>query len=346
MPKRFAIRTAHTAKRCASCYLFKIFKTWIMKLAFILIMLLTLNNFIKGQNKCYIPDPIPIDISDCINKGNYLYYNGKFAECASNYDSLILKYPNYCVAYYQRGLARYYNGDISGATLDLEYAYNLGFTKALDFISEHNIKSKDKNVNENITDRTKILDEERKRLDEKYQKRIEEENQLSEESKKRNEEFQKRKEEDNQNKIGELNKLAEKNLIGLWNCHDNKTNADVLITFQKDGSLKLVGESVWEVNYVVGSLPNWNTYKQSTSQGPFNHWDFKLTESDDIGLEIYGRNQAKFTMDKWNGTPSSLKYFNFCSNDRGAWDCSYEIVGAFFDGRNFTLDGFTCHKKE
>jgi uncharacterized protein (TIGR02145 family) len=133
-----------------------------MKHLIVIKLILIMCIGIYAQNKCDIPDPMPKEISDCVNKGNDLYFMGKFAECAQNYDSIIIKYPNYCVAYYNRGLAKFYAHDIIGASLDLEYASTLGMTDAVAFMAKHDIKANNGIVEKSLIAERKKLDEEQK----------------------------------------------------------------------------------------------------------------------------------------------------------------------------------------
>jgi lipoprotein NlpI len=61
----------------------------------------------------------------------------KFSECSSCYDNLVSKYPNYCIGYYNRGLAKYYSGDKEGAKIDFEKAYSLGFTETKELLIKY-----------------------------------------------------------------------------------------------------------------------------------------------------------------------------------------------------------------
>lgn len=67
-----------------------------------------------------------IDTSEYISKCNKLYSDGKFFECVLQYDTLIIKLPNFSIAYNNRGLARYFNGDHEGAKSDWKKAISLG----------------------------------------------------------------------------------------------------------------------------------------------------------------------------------------------------------------------------
>ena len=136
-----------------------------MKRIIIFHLLITMSLIIYGQDKCEVPNPFPKEISDCINKGKELYSSGKFSYCAKNYDFIISKYPNYCFAYYNRGIAKYYADDINGATLDLEHAALLGMTDAIDFMIKHDLEADDKRLAGMIAERTKKLDEEQKQKD-------------------------------------------------------------------------------------------------------------------------------------------------------------------------------------
>lgn len=80
----------------------------------------------KYHDNCIYPSPIPNDITITVNKCNQLYLECKFEECILNYNALCVKYPDYCVAFYNRGLAKFHNGDKIGAKLDFEKALSLG----------------------------------------------------------------------------------------------------------------------------------------------------------------------------------------------------------------------------
>lgn len=84
----------------------------------------------ENLNQCKLPNPIPLEIVESFRKGNDLYLKAKFAECATHYNSLIEKYPDYCVAYYNRGLALYYSGKEKEAILDFKRSYELGFLES------------------------------------------------------------------------------------------------------------------------------------------------------------------------------------------------------------------------
>ena len=81
-------------------------------------------------NQCSLPNPIPKDISEAFRIGIQFYYEAKFTESAVSYDLIINKYPDYCVAYYNRGLALYYSGRKDDALLDFQRSFDLGFKKA------------------------------------------------------------------------------------------------------------------------------------------------------------------------------------------------------------------------
>lgn len=83
------------------------------------------------------PIPMPAEIAETINKCSGLYMAAKFSECAICYDNLIMKYPDYCIGYYNRGLAKYNNGDKSGAKIDFEKALSLGFLETKELLIKY-----------------------------------------------------------------------------------------------------------------------------------------------------------------------------------------------------------------
>jgi tetratricopeptide (TPR) repeat protein len=84
----------------------------------------------KANTNCKYPEPIPLEVEVYINKCSELYLQNKFIECVNSYNHLIAVYPDYCIGYYNRGLARYYSGDKEGAKNDFEKALNLGYFDA------------------------------------------------------------------------------------------------------------------------------------------------------------------------------------------------------------------------
>jgi lipoprotein NlpI len=46
------------------------------------------------------------------------------------YNNLISKYPDYCIAYFNRGLALYYSGQYEKAKLDFQKSFELGFLES------------------------------------------------------------------------------------------------------------------------------------------------------------------------------------------------------------------------
>jgi clan AA aspartic protease (TIGR02281 family) len=73
---------------------------------------------------------ITYEITNTIACANQLYLEAKFNQCAEEYNAILVSYPNYCVAYYNRGLAKYYAGDKEGAKFDFEKSLSLGFAEA------------------------------------------------------------------------------------------------------------------------------------------------------------------------------------------------------------------------
>ena len=95
------------------------------------------ENFVsqkKYNDNCRYPVPLPANIKKTIK---ILYLEGKFADCAKKYDTLVLKYPDYCIGYYNRGLARLYSGNKEGAKNDFEKAISLGFLEANELLIKH-----------------------------------------------------------------------------------------------------------------------------------------------------------------------------------------------------------------
>jgi hypothetical protein len=88
------------------------------------------DNFQSDLNQCILPNPMPTDITLAFRTGIQLYYEAKFLESARSYDFIIQKYPDYCVAYYNRGLALYYSGRENDALLDFQKSFELGFKEA------------------------------------------------------------------------------------------------------------------------------------------------------------------------------------------------------------------------
>ena len=82
-----------------------------------------------AQIRC-IPSPLPDEIENQIVKNNQLYLEGRFSECVISYNVIVSKHPDYCVGYYNRGLAKYYSGDKEGAKIDFEKARSLGMDDA------------------------------------------------------------------------------------------------------------------------------------------------------------------------------------------------------------------------
>jgi len=91
---------------------------------------LTVNPNLVTSNECLIPNPLPLDVIETFKANNALYFEAKFEECAFNYNSLIVKYPDYCVAYFNRGLALYYSGQYEKAKLDFQKSFELGFLES------------------------------------------------------------------------------------------------------------------------------------------------------------------------------------------------------------------------
>jgi tetratricopeptide (TPR) repeat protein len=87
-------------------------------------------------NLCKYPSPIPNEIIQTVNNGNSYYLKGDFKECAKNYDQLIINYPNYCVGYFNRGLALYYSGNKELALIDFQKALDLGLMDAKRIINQ------------------------------------------------------------------------------------------------------------------------------------------------------------------------------------------------------------------
>jgi clan AA aspartic protease (TIGR02281 family) len=83
----------------------------------------------KYADNCKYPSPMPTEISETIKICSQLYLEARFSECATKYDNMVAKYPDYCIGYYNRGLAKYYAGDKEGAKQDFEKSYSLGFTE-------------------------------------------------------------------------------------------------------------------------------------------------------------------------------------------------------------------------
>lgn len=80
---------------------------------------------------------ITSEITNTIARANQLYLEAKFSQCADEYNSLLVSYPNYCVAYYNRGLAKYYAGDKEGAKFDFEKSLSLGFAETKQLLSKY-----------------------------------------------------------------------------------------------------------------------------------------------------------------------------------------------------------------
>jgi hypothetical protein len=86
---------------------------------------------------CLYPSPTPVEIIEMSQKCGNLYLSARFIECVICYEPLINKYPDYCVAYYNRGLVRYFAGDKYGARIDLERAISLGYLEASEFLKKY-----------------------------------------------------------------------------------------------------------------------------------------------------------------------------------------------------------------
>lgn len=84
----------------------------------------------ETSSECNIPNPIPSEITQSFKTNNELYFQAKFEECAMQYNNLISKYPDYCIAYYNRGLALYYSGQYEKAKLDFQKSFELGFLES------------------------------------------------------------------------------------------------------------------------------------------------------------------------------------------------------------------------
>jgi clan AA aspartic protease (TIGR02281 family) len=91
----------------------------------------------KYEDSCKYPTPIPTEIKETIQKCTGLYMAAKFSECSTCYDNLISKYPDYCVGYYNRGLAKYFSGDKEGAKIDFDKAISLGFLEAKELLNKY-----------------------------------------------------------------------------------------------------------------------------------------------------------------------------------------------------------------
>jgi hypothetical protein len=88
----------------------------------------------KSEDHCNYPTPLPADISDSVHYAISLYVGNKLADCIAIYGRMIAKYPDYCIGYYNRGLARFYNGDKQGAREDFEKATSLGLLDTKELI--------------------------------------------------------------------------------------------------------------------------------------------------------------------------------------------------------------------
>lgn len=91
----------------------------------------------KYEDNCKYPTPMPTEITETIKRCSNLYMAAKFSECAVCYDNLIAQYPDYCIGYYNRGLAKYYSGDKEGAKIDFEKATSLGFIETKELLIKY-----------------------------------------------------------------------------------------------------------------------------------------------------------------------------------------------------------------
>ncbi len=91
----------------------------------------------KYEDNCKYPTPMPKEITETIQRCSNLYMEAKFSECAACYNNLIAQYPDYCVSYYNRGLAKYYSGDKVGAKIDFEKAISLGFSETKELLIKY-----------------------------------------------------------------------------------------------------------------------------------------------------------------------------------------------------------------
>ncbi|MSP70357.1 MAG: hypothetical protein EXR20_08800 [Bacteroidetes bacterium] len=80
---------------------------------------------------------ITSEITNTIARANKLYFEAKFRQSAEEYNSILAKFPNYCVAYYNRGLGKYYAGDKEGAKYDFEKSLLLGLAETKQFLSTY-----------------------------------------------------------------------------------------------------------------------------------------------------------------------------------------------------------------
>ena len=81
---------------------------------------------ITSFDNCKYPTPIPERLDRSVKEATSYYASGKFMQCISIYDAMIVEFPEYCVAYYNRGLAKFDSGDRSGAQRDWTKAGLLG----------------------------------------------------------------------------------------------------------------------------------------------------------------------------------------------------------------------------
>jgi hypothetical protein len=90
----------------------------------------------KYKDNCTYPLPIPTEIDETIKKCNSLFMNNEFEKCAFGYTFIVAKYPNYCVSYFNRGLAFAKWGKTALANQDFQKAYTLGMMEAERFITK------------------------------------------------------------------------------------------------------------------------------------------------------------------------------------------------------------------
>lgn len=77
------------------------------------------------------------EIINYVNNGTVLYSKNDYEGCIRNYDMLLSKYPDYCVGYYNRGLAKMLIGEIDAACADWVQCKNLGLESVQELINKY-----------------------------------------------------------------------------------------------------------------------------------------------------------------------------------------------------------------
>lgn len=90
----------------------------------------------KYKDNCKYPSPIPDEINETIKKCNSLFMNNEFENCAFGYTFIIAKYPDYCISYFNRGLAFTKWGKTELAQQDFQKAYELGMIEAGEYLTK------------------------------------------------------------------------------------------------------------------------------------------------------------------------------------------------------------------